>query len=116
MSTRELPGPYEMFDIGDGETRCFHVVRYEIGTVTIHPRYPGAPALKQVEAIRVYVKPGEKEYLPNYWDITQRHLVAALKPLLPEIVSKGLKVCITAVITRPGIQASKRFKIQTIPE
>ena len=116
MSTRELPGPYEMFDISENETRCFHVTRYEFGTVTIKPRYPGAPPLKQVEAIRVYVREGEKEYLPNYWDITQRHLVAALKPLLPRIVSEGLKVCITAVLTRPGVQASKRFKISLTKE
>jgi len=112
LSLPELPGPYEVFDIAADETRCFHVVRYEIGTVTIHPRYPGAPALKQVEAIRVYVRPDEKDYLPYYWDITQKHLVAALKPMLPKIVEEGLKVCITAVLTRPGIQASKRFKIQ----
>jgi len=107
----ELPGPYEVFEIAENETRCFHVTKYEIGTVTIQPRYPGAPRRKQVEAIRVHVLPGEKPYIPLYWDITQRHLVAYLKPLLPKIVREKLKVCITAVLTKPGVRASKRFKI-----
>ena len=108
----KIEPPMEILELADGESVTFHVERYEAGDMTIHPTWPGAPESKVVEGLRVHVKHGDKEWLPNYWDLSAGHLVAGLKPLLPGLVDSGKAVTITAGLMRPGDQASKRFKIE----
>lgn len=107
----EIPGPYEILELADGESVTLHVERWEAGTMVIHPTYPGAPEEKIVDGLRVHVPMADKEYLPSFWDITGGHLVAGLKPFLPMLMETGKAVTITAKLMRPGQEASKRFKI-----
>lgn len=107
-----IEGPHEILELADGESIKIHVERWEAGDMTIHPTWPGAPETKEVEGLRVHVRQGDKEWLPNYWDVTAGHLVAGLKPLLPGLQDSGKAVTITAGLMRPGDSASKRFKIE----
>jgi len=107
----EIPGPYEILELADGESLIFHVLRFEEGTMVIHPTWPGAPESKEVEGLRIHVPATSKEWLPYYWDVTAAHLVGGLKPLLPMLIETEKWVKITAGLMRPGDQASKRFKI-----
>lgn len=107
----EIPGPYEILELADGESVTFRVASFEEGTMIIHPTWPGAPESKEVDGLRLHTVPGDKEWLPNYWDATAGHLVAGLRPLLPMLVEKEKPVTITAGLMRPGDAASKRFKI-----
>jgi len=108
----EIAPPYEILEIPAGEKRVLHVVRYEEGTMVIHPTYPGAPDEKRVEGIRIHVKPEDKGYLPYYWDITPAHLVQGLKPILPTLQGTDRTLTIQAFLTRPGDPASKRFRLE----
>lgn len=108
----KITGPYEILELEDGESVMFHVVSFEVGDMTIHPTYPGAPEEKVIEGLRVFVTLADKEWLPSYWDVTGGHLVAALKPLLPVLEESGKAVTITAKLMRPGRLASKRHKIE----
>lgn len=103
--------PLEILELADGESVTIHVERWEAGDMTIHPTWPGAPESKEVEGLRIHVRKGDKEWLPNYWDISAGHLVAALKPLLDGLADSGKAVTITAGLMRPGQPASKRFKL-----
>jgi len=110
----EIPGPYEYLEIEDGQSVTMHVVGFEAGPMRIHPTWAGAPEEKTVEGVRVFVTMADKEYLPYYWDVSQAHLVAALKPLLPGLVESKKPVKITARLTRPHDPASKRFSIEIL--
>jgi hypothetical protein len=108
----EIGGPYEILELAAGQATSFRVVSFELGRMKIHPTWPGAPEEKIVDGVRVHVDPRDKEWLPNYWDLTAGHLVAGLKPLLPMLVETGKRVTLTAGLMRPGDEASKRFKIE----
>jgi len=110
-----LPGPYEILEIKPGDSITITPLRYQLGKVVIRPTWAGAPREKEVDAIRVWVPETEKNYYPPYWDITPGHLVAALRELLPMAMRTHQKLKITAVLTRPGDPASKRFRISILP-
>ena len=107
----EIPGPYEILELADGQSVTFHVAGWEAGTMVLHPTYPGAPESKTVDGLRVFVTLADKEYLPTYWDVTAGHLVAGLKPLLPMLEESKKAVTITAKVMIPGKEASKRFRV-----
>jgi len=107
--------PYEILQIQPDQEVVFHVVRWEVGDIVIHPTWPGAPREKKVRGLRIYVRPEDKAYLPFYWDITPAHLVAGLEPILPQVVGTDQRIAIRAFLTRPGITASKRFQIRILP-
>ena len=107
----EIPGPYEILELADGQSVKFHVESFEAGTMTIHPTYPGAPESKTVDGLRVHVPKADKEYLPHFYDVTGGHLVAGLRPLLPMLIETGKAVTITAKVMIPGKEASKRFRV-----
>ena len=83
-----------MLDLAEGETLTFHVVRWEEGDVTIHPRHQ--PEGKTIRALRVWVRPADKPDFPPYWDFTATKLVAQLRPMLPLLQSSGRRVTLTA--------------------
>jgi len=100
--------PFEFWDLEDQETRVVKVTRYEEGTIEIHPRYPGAPASKTVRVLRLHLAPGIKTTLPGYWDITSKHLIAALLPILQ---APGLQEK-TFTVQKFGVAPSARFSLE----
>ena len=82
---KTLPPPYEIYEFEPCKPAYFKVVDWEMGKITIKPRWPGAPPEKVVECIRLHVDPETKPYFPHYWDITPRRLVYQLAALLTYI-------------------------------
>lgn len=106
-----LPGPYEIHELMDLESRQLTVLKYELGDVVIHPRYPGAPAEKTIHAMRIFVGASDKPHGPPYWDITSQTLIAQLEPLIRAPRPGGLRVKLTAHGTAP----SKRYAVEVLP-
>lgn len=79
----KLPGPYEIFDIGDGEEVEFKVTRYQLGDVEIHPGY--GEAIKVVPALRLHHPKPLVEYHLPYTDITSNRLRVMLLEHLKSI-------------------------------
>jgi len=77
-----LSPPYEIFEFTPCQPVYFKIVSWELGRVTIKPRWPGAPEFKEVECVRLHVDPTIKPFFPHYWDITPRRLVYQLVPML----------------------------------
>jgi hypothetical protein len=94
--------PFELLELPDKASVAFHVVRYELGEMEIHPRYPGAPEAKKVQVLRVHVPPEDKPRFPHYWDVTSKRLIAQLTPVLDDIVAKKMLVRVTAAGVRPA--------------
>ena len=68
----KLVGPYEIFDLNDGQEVTFKVTRFEIGDVDIHPGY--GEAIKTVQGIRLFL---DKPLFPmhlSYADVTSNRL------------------------------------------
>jgi len=104
-----LLGPYEVFDIGDGEAVQVRVKSYAEGTIVIHPGY-GA-ATKTVEALRLILDlPWEEGRLP-YIDITSGRLRVTLKPLLGAIPAGGVLLRISKL----GVAPKATFSIEKLP-
>jgi hypothetical protein len=108
---RPLQGPYEILELRDRESVRLRVVSWEQGTITIHPRYPGAPAEKEIAALRVHLAAGTKPYPPLYWDITSKTLQAQLLPLLLERGFERYEY----VITKYGVPPKARFTLERVP-
>lgn len=100
-----LPGPFEILELGDGETLTTKILKWELGEVTIHPSYK--PEGKQIVALRIHVPTEDKEYFPFYWDVTSQTLVAQLFPYLK---SPGFETK-TYAITKHGVAPRARFSL-----
>jgi len=107
----EIPPPYEILQLADRQSITIRPIRWELGWMIIHPRYPMAPPEKKVYVIRLHVDPRVKPLFPYYYDITPRTLVAQLLPILkaPDWRKKEFK------ITAIGVAPRKRFMIEVIP-
>ena len=108
---RPLQGPYELLDLPDRGSVRLRVTFWEQGSIVIHPRYEGAPAEKLVEALRVHLAPGVKEYPPMYYDVTSKTLMAQLMPLL---LDRGFDRY-TFVVTKYGVAPRARFTLEAVP-
>ncbi|MBW2672505.1 MAG: hypothetical protein JRD89_03695 [Deltaproteobacteria bacterium] len=108
---RRLPGPYEILELGDRESRSLKIVGWERGTMEIHPRWPGAPERKEIPVLRVHVTEATKPYPPRYYDITSKTLQAQLLPLLSE---RGYEKW-TYRVTAYGEAPRKRFTLERLP-
>lgn len=108
---RRLPGPYEILDLADGGSVRLKVVSYERGSIIIHPRYPGAPAEKEIPVLRVHLPPDVKPYPPMYYDITSKTLQAQFLPLLMERGFERYEY----VITKHGVAPRARFTLERLP-
>lgn len=106
---RQLDGPYEILELGDGEVKDLRIENYSVGTVTIYP--PWRPQGKIVRALRVHVPESEKQFSPYYWDITGQTLIYQLLPHLEagDYKSKVFRV------TKHGIAPKARFTLQVVP-
>jgi len=85
-----LEPPYEIYEFEPCTPAYFKVVDFKIGRITIHPRFPGAPEVKIVECVRLYVDPETKKYYPPWWDITPRRLVYQLAGMLTRGIPENM--------------------------
>lgn len=108
---RQLQGPYELLDLPDRGAARLRVTWWERGSIVIKPRYEGAPSEKTVEALRVHLAPGSKEYPPMYYDVTSKTLMAQLMPVLME---KGFDRY-EFVVTKYGVAPRARFTLEAVP-
>jgi len=87
------------------------VIASNDGEIEIHPKYPGAPPVKIIKALRVLVSAGTKPLGPPYWDITSQTLIATIKPLLAASKVSPFKCRLTA----HGVAPSKRYSLEILP-
>lgn len=101
-----LPGPFEILELGDGETLTTRVLKWRVGEVEIHPAYK--PEGKMIMALRIEVPEVDKEFFPYYWDITSQTLLAQLVPHLeqPGFERKTFR------ITKHGMAPRARFSLE----
>jgi len=106
-----LEGPYEIFDMEDGQSMRLDVLSYEEGQMDIKPRRLGGETVVRVRALRVHVKEGTKPFTPMYWDITAQTLIAYLLPFFRErdFERAAYKV------TKHGVAPKARFTVERIP-
>lgn len=107
---RRLPGPYEMLELADGASVRLLVTSWERGSMVIHPRWPGAPAEKEIPVLRVHVPEEVKPYPPRYFDITSKTLQAQLLPLLA-VADFG---DYAYIVTAHGVAPRKRFTLERV--
>jgi len=105
----ELKGPYEIFELDDGETRQLRITNWEQGAVTIYPVHK--PTGKVINALRVHVPQETKPYFPYYWDITSKFLVAQMLGYL-EVPGYQDKVF---TVTKHGVAPKARFSLEVKP-
>ena len=86
----DLPPPYEIYEFQPCTPAFFKITDFKIGKISISPRFPGAPPVKVVEAVRLFVDPETKKYFPYYWDITPRRLVYQLAGMLVQGIPENL--------------------------
>lgn len=104
----KLVGPYEIFDIGDGEAVQIRVMRWEQGEVDIHPGY--GETIKTVEAVRLHLEhPWVAGRLP-YLDITSGRLRMQLLPILEAMPPGGVML----KITKSGVAPRALFTVVKI--
>lgn len=102
----KLAGPFEILELADGQVIAFSVVRWELGEMTIVPRWPGAAA-KEIRVLRLWVSPGDKPIGLSYWDITSQTAIAQIVPLLQAPPGPPWKVQLRAY----GVAPRKRFTV-----
>ncbi|MEM2370577.1 MAG: hypothetical protein QXH51_06715 [Candidatus Bathyarchaeia archaeon] len=101
QALRELSRPYEIYEFVPCHPVDFKVMRYEVGRITIAPRWPGAPPQKTVIAVRLHVDPTTKPTFPYYWDITPSRLVHQLAAMLAADFKPGRTIRIHRDIPGP---------------
>lgn len=104
-----LPGPYEIFDIADGESVDITVTRWEQGeefemTATDGRKFMSSP-------LRLHLtgpwRPGHKPYL----DITSKRLIPELKGLLGTMPGAQKHIR----ITKYGVAPKATFTTEVLP-
>jgi len=109
--SRRLMGPYELLDLPDRGSVRLRIVTWEQGIITIHPRYEGGPAEKDIPVLRVHLAAGVKALPPMYYDITSKTLQAQLLPLLLERGYERYEY----VVTKYGVAPKARFTLERVP-
>ena len=105
----ELPEPFEILELRNGQTVELRIVSWELGRGFIHPRDGRDP--KWVQCLRVTVPPEAKATIPPYWDIMAKHLINGLLGYL----SRGDGARYLFRITRHGDGPQGRFTLDAIP-
>jgi len=101
--------PYEIFDIGDGESVTLTILRHEKGTMTIHPAY--APEGKEVTVLRLHLKTPVRPGAMDYLDITSKKLIAKLEPRLADYERDRRAI----KITKLGVAPKADFIVLELP-
>jgi len=105
----ELSPPYEILETIPCKTYRIKVTGYEIGKITIKPRWVGAPPSKTVVCIRLYTTTEYKPTWPPYWDITPARLVSQLYALLKEGIPENMVLEIHRDVAGPKAHFSVRW-------
>jgi len=105
-----LEGPYEILELADGKQIRLRIREWAYGKMLIKPRYYGAPAQKEIAALRLFVDPADKLTAPHYWDFTAG---TAITDILPELRAKKHATHIL-VLTAHGEAPKKRFTVAWI--
>ena len=107
--TRDLAGPFELLEMTDGQEITLRPRKWELGKALIEPRDGQAP--KVIHVLRIHVDEQFKPTLPQYWDLTAKHLVAGLYPYLtrPGWQRK------TFTIKKLGVAPRARFTLKVSP-
>ena len=108
---RELPGPYEILDLKDGESVRLRVVSWERGVAGFHFRRLPPGEVEMVRVLRVHLAAGSKAYPPHYWDIHQKRVISQLLPLL---LARGWQHYEYAV-TKHGRPPEAWFTVEKVP-
>ena len=133
IAAKRLEPPYEIFDIEPCQTVKMSPLKFEIGTIIIHPRFVGAPPEKEVTAIRVWVPEAEKreqlrtlKWIPGgggptagegqeivlpYWDITS----GRLRTSMLQIIERTIADRATFEIHKVGRAPRAFFSLRVIP-
>lgn len=103
---KELPGPYEIFELADGESKTLQVTKWELGTAFIKTRE--VPEGKTIKVLRVYVTTAVKPIGVGWWDITSGTLIAQVLPFLekPDFTRKKF------TIKKYGVAPKARFTVE----
>jgi len=104
----ELPGPYEILELRDGESVTLRVLDWRLGMMVIHPRTQPGVTEKRIKVLRLYVPREIKPVGPDYWDITSQTLIYQLLPYLQRPDFRALVFKITA----HGVAPRKRFSVE----
>lgn len=105
----ELAGPFEIFELTDGQTYTMRVTSWQTGSVTIYPAHK--PTGKVIKALRVGVPKEIKSDFPPYWDITSQRLIAQMQPYLEQ---PGYRDKVFT-ITKYGVAPKARFTLEVRP-
>jgi len=105
----EVAEPFELLDMQDGETKVLRIVRWEFGKCFIHPRDGREP--RWVPCLRVWVPAEDKATIPDYWDITSKHLANALRGYL----TRGDHERYAFKVTKHGRPPTARFTLDALP-
>jgi hypothetical protein len=133
VAVKRLEPPYEIFDIEPCQTVRMSPLKFEIGTIVIHPRWVGAPPEKEVTAIRIWVTEAEKreqlralKWIPGgggptpggsqevvlpYWDITSARLRVSLLQVIERVIADRS----TLEIHKVGRAPRAFFSVRVIP-
>jgi hypothetical protein len=127
----ELPRPYEIMELADGDRLKLRIKGYTYGTIRILPtgwetrvksdlqRGQIDQALatvllrdgKPIAALRIVVDQVSKPVGLGYWDITSTTLIAQLLPFLETAGYRAKTFTITAF----GVAPKKRFSLEVTP-
>jgi len=127
----ELPRPYELLELGDGQVVEFHPRGYAEGALRIFPtdwnaqvddavakgRITADQAVqakrdgKLIPVLRVVVDSRDKPMGVPYWDVTSTTLIPTLLPYLKDPAYKGK----TFTVTAAGVGLKKRFGLVVKP-
>ncbi len=127
----ELPRPYEILELADGQSARLRIRGWSEGTMRIFPADWEARiqadlrrgAIDQAEAerrrrdgkeiggLRIVIPAEDKPAGPAWWDLTGTTLIAQLQPYLaaPGYRDKVFR------ITAHGVAPKKRFSLEVIP-
>jgi len=102
----ELPGPYEILELGDREVRSLRIAGWRQGLMRIQTGE--VPQGKTIKALRVFVPAETKPVGVSWYDITSQTLIAQILPFLerPNFTTK------TFVITKYGTAPKARFTVE----
>jgi len=101
--------PFDLLDLKAGDAQTLDLVRAELGKAKITPRDGRPPKVEY--NLRVWVTPGTKPTIPDWWDITSKTVIAQMLAYwlagdFPKAVYK---------ITKFGQGPAARFSLDRLP-